>query len=192
MNGFEKRRRRKQEAILQASLRLFQDKGSASASITAIANEAGVAASSVYNFFQTKEKLIDEVVKMVIIQDWLASLEILGASTNTETKLQAILRARIQLFKRLSWLSSEQEVDEDFLRHYIEKYAYQKYRSALSKLIAQGKREDVFASDITTDTMLAYFDILRYYFLHNPQALTTSAVKANELYTLFVRGLLKR
>lgn len=59
---------RKHEAILEAAGNLFLEKGFAATSIEAIAAQAGVSKVTIYNQFQTKERLFREAVSQECAQ----------------------------------------------------------------------------------------------------------------------------
>lgn len=51
------------EAIKQAALKLFGKKGYGNTSISAIAKEAGVSKGLMYNYFESKQELLAEIIK---------------------------------------------------------------------------------------------------------------------------------
>jgi AcrR family transcriptional regulator len=60
---FEKIRKSRRESILNAALRLFADKGYRATSMSHIAENAGIAKGLIYNYFDSKEKLLEEVIQ---------------------------------------------------------------------------------------------------------------------------------
>ena len=54
MNQYQKTTEKKQQAIIQAALRLFKDKGFKQTSIKSIAEAAEVSPVSIYNYFGAK------------------------------------------------------------------------------------------------------------------------------------------
>lgn len=59
---FEAIRQQRTKDIINAALRLFGEKGFEATSITAIAREAGIAKGLLYNYFESKEHLMEEVI----------------------------------------------------------------------------------------------------------------------------------
>ncbi len=59
---FEAIRQQRTKDIINAALRLFGQKGFEATSITAIAREAGIAKGLLYNYFDSKEHLMEEVI----------------------------------------------------------------------------------------------------------------------------------
>ncbi len=66
MNGFELRRKRKMDDILDAAFELFKNQGIKSTSVNSIAEKAKVSPVSIFNFFGSKENLVKQVVFRVM------------------------------------------------------------------------------------------------------------------------------
>ena len=58
------RPKNKEEAILAAAIKIFMEKGFAQSSIQDIANGAGIAKGTIYEYFRTKEELFMQAVKL--------------------------------------------------------------------------------------------------------------------------------
>ena len=61
MNGYDRRKEQKEEAILESALTLFSHKGLRKTSIAEIAKEAHVSQVTIFKYFATKENLIEQV-----------------------------------------------------------------------------------------------------------------------------------
>lgn len=61
---FAEIRQERKEEIVKAALRLFGEKGYEATSIDAIAKEAKISKGLVYNYFENKQKLLEEVLDM--------------------------------------------------------------------------------------------------------------------------------
>src|SRR5690625_7655455 len=77
MDGFERRKKQKQTAILKASLKLFMKNGIKKVSIQMIAKEAGVSQVTIYNYFGSKDQLVDEVIAYYVNNLWVEYEEII-------------------------------------------------------------------------------------------------------------------
>jgi AcrR family transcriptional regulator len=66
-------RMRKQQ-ILDAALKVFSNKGFAEATTTEIAQEAGVAEGTIYNYYQSKRELLVAVVKTFVMTESFLNL----------------------------------------------------------------------------------------------------------------------
>lgn len=59
----------KQQAVLQAAIALFAEKGFTATSTSEIAKKAGVAEGTVFKHFQTKEKLLFSAILPILVED---------------------------------------------------------------------------------------------------------------------------
>mgnify|MGYP000895450552 CR=1 FL=1 len=62
MNGYEKRTKQKKDSILQAAQELFFKNGVTKTSISDISRKAKVSQGSIYNYFESKEAILNEVM----------------------------------------------------------------------------------------------------------------------------------
>ncbi|MCH3963585.1 MAG: TetR/AcrR family transcriptional regulator [Clostridium sp.] len=192
MNGFEKRRKQKQESILSAALELFKQKGPNKTSITDIADLAHVSESSVYNFYTNKENLKKELIKKIICDDYLKTINILENSDCVLDKLKDLLVVKTEFFINFSWYALTDPKGEDFISECIGSDNYLKYTDATVTLIEKGKSEGVFDATISTKSMLKYLDIIRYYFINNPALFNNDTTFSKEIYMLFLNAFIKK
>ncbi|EMR01979.1 TetR/AcrR family transcriptional regulator [Cesiribacter andamanensis] len=59
-------RKERREQILETALRLFAEGGYAATSISKIASEAGVAKGLIYNYFPSKEALLEQIIHLAM------------------------------------------------------------------------------------------------------------------------------
>ncbi|WP_410511021.1 TetR/AcrR family transcriptional regulator [Paenibacillus sp. BR2-3] len=191
MNGFERRRQQKRDSILNAALELFKRHGYHKVSIAEIAQSASVSQSSVYNFFNNKENLKQELMRKLTYDDYARTRNILESGDPVKVKLEKLLVSKIDFFKNFSMhFSLESSGMEIFIKELV---TDENYNNALLNLIEEGKKEGVFHDSITAKSMVAYFDIIRYYFIHNPDAVAILENNpASDMYFLFLNALLKK
>ncbi|HEY4622339.1 MAG TPA: TetR/AcrR family transcriptional regulator, partial [Solibacillus sp.] len=70
MNGFQRRREQKEKAILQAALTLSMKAGIQKVSVAQIAEKANVSQVTIFNYFESKDNLIQAVLKYYVDQVW--------------------------------------------------------------------------------------------------------------------------
>ncbi|WP_326938278.1 TetR/AcrR family transcriptional regulator [Alkalihalobacillus alcalophilus] len=70
MNGFERRKEQKKKNILEASLALFKEYGIQKVSIAEIAQKANVSQVTIYNYFESKDNLVQHVFKYYVDLVW--------------------------------------------------------------------------------------------------------------------------
>jgi AcrR family transcriptional regulator len=88
----------KRKAIMNAALKLIAKNGFHGTSVSQIAAEAGVSVGTIYRYFESKDKLIDELyrsIKLKITQLQVANLD---KAQNLSDQLQQFLREFIRYF----------------------------------------------------------------------------------------------
>ncbi len=171
MNGFEKRRQEKKEAILFAAKELFKLYGYNKVSIAEIAKKASVSQVSIYNFFESKENLKNQLLKTLWEDYYQTIMSILNNTGTIEKKVESFFYTVAVYSKNYSTnfiaesLRSQLELEEDTTEMQLGKI-----KQAVASLIEQGKQEGVIKDTITTTAMMNLIDMFRFYMIHNPLA----------------------
>ncbi|MCZ6828313.1 MAG: TetR/AcrR family transcriptional regulator [Gammaproteobacteria bacterium] len=136
-------------AILAAAVREFAEHGFSGASISRVAEGAGVARTNVHYYFKSKEELYARILTDVV-EMWNQSFPTITAEDDPGETLEAYIRAKLA-FSRTNPLSSKIFASEilrgaPLLKDYLEK----NYRSwlrgktrVIQSWIAQGKMDPV-------------------------------------------------
>lgn len=112
----------KRAQILEAGIRLFVERGLQGTSMSLLAKEANVATGSVYNYFESKEQLINEIFLYVKQKEADFLLENHRPDSSYEEAIKALLRAGIRfmldncLYFRFSHLYGFSSAIEDQTR----------------------------------------------------------------------------
>lgn len=112
----------KRAQILEAGIRLFVERGLQGTSMSLLAKEANVATGSVYNYFESKEHLINEIFLYVKQKEADFLLENFKPGDSFEQRIKALLRAGIRfmldncLYFRFSHLYGFSSAIEDQTR----------------------------------------------------------------------------
>src|SRR5690625_2020135 len=70
MDGFQRRTRQKQHNILEAALKLFMQYGTQKVSVSEIAKAANVSQVTIYNYYESKNNLVHEVIAYYVEKTW--------------------------------------------------------------------------------------------------------------------------
>lgn len=171
MNGFEKRRQEKKEAIMFAAKELFKLYGYNKVSIAEIAKKASVSQVSIYNFFESKENLKNQLLKTLWEDYYQTIMSILNSTDTIEKKIESFFYTVAVYSKNYSTnfiaesLRSQLELEENTTEMQLGKI-----KQAVASLIEQGKQEGVIKDTITTTAMMNLIDMFRFYMIHNPLA----------------------
>ena len=91
--------RLREQQILEAALKVFSIKSFASATTAEIAQEAGVAEGTIYNYFPSKRELLVAVVKTFVMTEPFLNLFAHAGETDYPTFLSSILNNRIDFIE---------------------------------------------------------------------------------------------
>ncbi|WP_152655976.1 TetR/AcrR family transcriptional regulator [Oceanobacillus sp. CFH 90083] len=164
MDGFERRTSIKKEKILNISAALFQKEGIKKVSISRIAKEANVSQVTIYNYFESKEKLLYEALIYFVNQTWEEYLEIAQRSIPFEEKMKLFIFDKGQVASHLH---------EEFYNYmmdlyktegnYIEQLYQEKALPAMMQLFNQGREEGFIDSNISDTALFVFLQMFSDY-----------------------------
>jgi AcrR family transcriptional regulator len=195
MNGFERRRQNKKNSILQAALQLFKQYGYNKVTVAEIAQKASVSQVSIYNYFNSKENLKQELLIKLMDDYYLEIANILEKHDSMRLKLEKLLISIVDVVKRSSMQFLLESVANDTFvnEYYIVKRA--KIKNLIINFVEEGKKEGVIDDSVSTDAIAIYIEIFQYYFNNN----TTVIAKFDnnpelfmEVHSLFLKGLVSK
>ncbi|AUJ23902.1 HTH-type transcriptional repressor Bm3R1 [Virgibacillus dokdonensis] len=162
MDGFQRRREMKKVDILQAALHLFMEYGVQKVSIKEIASKADVSQVTIYNYFVSKDSLIDEVINYYIDRE-LANFEQLMNSNDTfPQKIKAVIFNKSQTAK---------QINDNFYQTIMEKYSRKdssiqevyskKAVPMMMDFFEEGKRQGYIDQNISNEALFVYLQIFQ-------------------------------
>jgi AcrR family transcriptional regulator len=196
MDGFEKRRRDKQEAILQAATELFAQYGFDRVTMAEIAEKARVSKVSIYNFFESKDNLRRRLVKDMMARSLERTAEILRSEAGFAEKIKNYLSRRTIYGDPQVYNFFFEAVERDLaLQQSLEEFGAAN-KALILQLIQEGRQAGQLAPNLSNDAIEIYIDIFQSYILHlGKEALRTVTVTpalTEEINQLFLEGLLRR
>ncbi|MCD2346778.1 TetR/AcrR family transcriptional regulator [Clostridium guangxiense] len=171
MNGFEKRRQEKKEAILYAAKELFKQYGYSKVSIAEIAKKASVSQVSIYNFFESKENLKNQLLKKLWEDYYKTIIDIVNGNESIRKKIEKFFYTVVDYSRNYTTnfvvesLRNELKKDEFFVGEQLSSI-----EEIITSLLEEGKKEGIIKNTITTEVMLNFIDMFRFYVINNPQA----------------------
>lgn len=160
MNGFERRREQKKQAILKAASAIFLVKGYKSTSVEEIAAQAQVSPVSIYKFFETKAKLYAGTIEAMMIAIMDQYDEILTTDQSFLEKLGACIQCKLSQANIASpdFLTGKDIVTPE-ITDIILKMNETRIIPMFFKLVEQGKNEGVISPEIDTNSVLLYINM---------------------------------
>ena len=162
MNGFERRKEQKKDAIRQAALELFKDLGVRKVTIGEIARKAAVSPVTIYNHFGSKEGLVRDVVKH-FLQGLLEKYEaILSSERPFLEKLETIVFDKTQIGRDYSEEFMQSLVSSDpEIRRFADSMFEQQVSTLITGFFREGQTQGYIDPDVSQETLLLYHDIFR-------------------------------
>ncbi|MDF2910995.1 MAG: hypothetical protein K0Q56_1876 [Sporolactobacillus laevolacticus] len=161
MDGYKRRTEIKKEKIKRTAIELFTTYGIEKVSIAEIANKANVSPVTIYNYFGTKEELSKKVISDMLEEAWQGRIQLINSDLPFQKKMEKMI------FETTDFAGM---VNPDFLKEImsnspemkkIVEDVYQRYLSVLLKFIEEGKKEGSINKEISDETIVFYFNVLK-------------------------------
>ena len=194
MNGFERRKEQKKENIRQAALELFKLYGFEKVSINDISQKARVSHVTIYNHFGTKEELVREILKTLLL-DMLEKYRVIvkGEKSFLE-KLEIIVFDKTEIASQFQGELLQSAARSDpAIQHFIESLWQREVNKLTLDFIEEGQRAGHVNRELSLEAILAYFEILRKGVFANSELLANTARNAEfarDLVSLIHYGLM--
>ena len=161
MNQYQKTTEKKKQAIIQAALRLFKDKGFKETSIKSIAEAAEVSPVSIYNYFGGKDNLVALCVNDLFEEVTQQAEDILNSNLDFKTKLnQAFSLCQEKMSQQISEYFQDKMVEDSVFSTLLTRAITAKKRDIYRAYIHLGKEEGLIAKDLSTELVLNVMDAL--------------------------------
>jgi AcrR family transcriptional regulator len=190
MDGFKRRSELKKTSILSAALDLFMKYGIKKVSVAEIAKAASVSQVTIYNYFGSKDKLVDEVITYYIDDVWNEYEEIIKSDVDFSKKISQFI-----FNKKMSASSIHEEIYNYIMveftsgeKSYIEEFYTDKALPEMIKLFEQAKKEGQIDPTISNEAILAYIQMYRE-FLQQKDVYEHILPLTEDLTKLFFYGI---
>ena len=189
MDGFQRRRKRKKNAILQAALALFMESGVQKVSIAEIAEKAKVSQVTIYNYFENKENLTRLVLKFYVDQVWDEQKKLLDSDLPFMEKIKQMIFSKNKSVKQIQG-NFFQDFMNDYStgRSYIEKLYTNEAIPRLVSLFNEGKEQGLIDPTVSNEAMLFYIQMFKEYFQQKEVSMNVLPM-AEDFTKLFFYGI---
>ena len=161
MNQYQKTTEKKKQALVQAALRLFKDKGFKETSIKSIAEAAEVSPVSIYNYFGSKDNLVALCVNDLFEEITQQAEDILNSDLDFKTKLDhAFALCQEKMSQQISAYFQDKMVEDSVFSTLLTRAITAKKRDIYRAYIHLGKEEGLIAKDLSTELVLNVMDAL--------------------------------
>jgi AcrR family transcriptional regulator len=193
MNGFERRKEQKKEAIRRAAIELFRTYGFDKVSINDIAQRARVSHVTIYNRFGGKEALIHDVIKTVISSLVEASRAIIRSERPFMEKMESIVSMKVETAGQYRGELMRTMIRVNpAMQEFMESLWKQEIEGLVNELVDEGKKLGYVDKELSQQAVWYYFEILRNGSMYSAGMLEHIKVDeklARDLNRLFLYGL---
>ncbi|WP_210610651.1 TetR/AcrR family transcriptional regulator [Priestia flexa] len=162
MNGFERRKQKKQQDIQSATLKLFNQFGPSGMNIAKIAKEAKVSQVTIYNHFENKEQLIRETIKAYLKKQFELYEQLLLSNSKFETKLKNIMFEKSKSFTTINpQFLQELILEDEPLQKWFQSFYKEQSLPLLIKFIKISQQKGEINPKLSVDTILFYIQALK-------------------------------
>ncbi len=162
MNGFERRKEQKKENIRQAALELFKLHGFEKVSMNDIAQKGHVSHVTIYNHFGTKEELVREIVKTLLLDILEKYRAIVKGEMPFLEKLEIIVFDKTEIASQYQGELLQSAARSDpAIQHFIDSLWQKEINHLTLDFIEDGQRLGYINQELSHEAILSYFEILR-------------------------------
>lgn len=188
MNNYEKRTLKKKEAIIDSALALFGRQGFSNVSIKDIASSAKVSQVSIYNYFGSKESLVQECAKVIMNDTIKLAEDILDSDLTFTKKIEkALSLCNSQINISLAKYLSAKALDDTQFVNLVTKDINSLKKEIYMKYVTHGKQEKII-SDISDDAIQLFIDAINSIGSSIPEV--EMEERQSEIVRLFLYGLI--
>lgn len=165
MDGFERRRNKKKNDILEAALVLFMKSGVQKVSIAEIAKQAKVSQVTIYNYYESKDNVIDLVFRLYVDRLWDEMKILISGDLPYEEKIKQM----VTFEKDMSYQSMNSKFLTDLMtdyatgQSYVEEIYLKEGLPLLIDFITDGKEQGYIDPALSNEAILFYFQMFQEY-----------------------------
>lgn len=161
MNGFEKRKETIKEKIKKTVLEMLRTVEPKKIKIADIAAEASVSQVTIYNYFGSKETLLNEVFKQYINQHVLDFETFIGEDRSLKEIIRYTVFADKEALREFTPTFFSYFLQDKEMGPYLEELYRTKGIPLVIQFIEDSKRKGEITSKISTPTIVAYMNMLK-------------------------------
>lgn len=194
MDGFERRREKKKEAIYQAAFELFAKYGIQKTSVEEIAKKANVSQVTIYNYFGSKDDLALKVIQTFTERTFDDYEKILESDQPFQEKLEQIITREMDISDRLSpdFIASISDGNPDIQTYYAT-FTEERGIPFMLRFINEGKEAGCIDPSLTEESVIFYIGMYYRELLRHPELYDNEEKKiqfTKDMLQLFFYGLM--
>ncbi len=160
MNGHDKRALKKTNQIKKSALELFNKYGVNKVTIDEIANYANVSKVTIYKYFDSKNGLYKEIIKMIYEENIERIENIIYSPSTFVEKLKFIITTKSNALQLMKGDFIKECIRNDYeIKEYIVNNFGNEIKKLMFTFFNQGKKEGYIDNNISNDIIYMYIEI---------------------------------
>ncbi|MDD4924218.1 MAG: TetR/AcrR family transcriptional regulator [Dehalococcoidales bacterium] len=153
----------KKQRILNAALTLFSNTHDVKkVSIEAIAKQANVSPTTIYNNFGTREKLVYEVIKLLFEDNIERNRVLFYSDVPFPQKIMGVISGKMDMTSSLNSEILDKIISQDeSISPYIDEVYINEIRPLWLKMLDDGKKEGYIDESLNNEALLIYLDTIK-------------------------------
>jgi TetR/AcrR family transcriptional regulator, cholesterol catabolism regulator len=163
----------KRQKIIDAAISLFNHTHDfRRVSLEAIASEANVSPTTIYNNFCNRETLVGEVIKSLVRDNLECSRAIIRSNLPFPQKLIGIISRKLGQAEYMNSEIIDKLISQDkTIAPFIDGIYHQEIKPLWREMIADGQKEGYIEPTLDSEALLIYLDVLQAGFKARPELL---------------------
>ncbi len=146
--------------LLELAARMFAERGYGQTTVRDIADAAGILSGSLYHHFDSKESMVDEILRSFLDELFTRYQEIVGSGLGPRRTLRALVVAS---FEAIDHRHAEVAIYQNESKHLmpLERFSYLddrnvEFRKLWTVLLEEGMRAGEFRADLDVDLVYRF------------------------------------
>ncbi|MDD5287595.1 MAG: helix-turn-helix domain containing protein [Dehalococcoidales bacterium] len=187
----------KSQKIIDAAVSLFQRTHDVKkVSLEAIAHEAKVSPTTIYNNFSNRENLLCEVIKVLARENLDSNRKLVCSDIPFPQKITGIISGKLDLASKTNTEIIDKLISQDkTIAPFIDEIYKNEIRPLWLEIIADGKKQGYIDASLDEEALLTYLDALKAGFKAKQDVLRNFADKMElieQLTRIMFYGFLKK
>lgn len=155
-------RKTQKERIITTAIKLWRETHNVQkVSLADIAREAGISQTTIYNNFQTRDGLVEEVIKYLIHQTLDKQWAVVRSNLPLPVKIQNIISTKTDTMRNIYSDVLAKLANDAATREYLDNMYQAEIKPIMHEIIEDGKQQGYIRPDMPEEAVMIYLDMLK-------------------------------
>ncbi|NHD16920.1 MULTISPECIES: TetR/AcrR family transcriptional regulator [unclassified Actinopolyspora] len=181
--------------LLSIAAELFARRGFAATTVREIAESAGILSGSLYHHFESKEAVVDEILRAYLDEQLAAFRKAVGQGGDPRSRLEGLIRASFTVLRRHRWAVAILHNESGYLAS-LERFAYleqvnKEFERIWVRVLREGRSRGAFRAELNPRLTHRFIrdsisSVVRWY---NPRGRMSAQTIAEQYIRIFCDGV---